>query len=223
MELTLHGQRLCLLPQRAIFWPIQRTLLVADLHLGKAATFAAAGVPVPAGSMSADLARLSGVIASTRAGRVIVLGDLLHARHAHQPSVGDALSQWRERHADTEIVLIRGNHDRSAGDPPAALRLNVVDGPWLCEPFVLVHEPIEEHERGYVLAGHVHPGVSLRSAWGGRARAACFVIGRRRGVLPAFGGFTGMGRVPVREGDRIIAVGAVGEDLVELNAASAGV
>ncbi|MDQ6639386.1 MAG: hypothetical protein M3Z15_06930, partial [Pseudomonadota bacterium] len=63
----------------------------------------------------------------------------------------------------------------------------------------------------YVLAGHLHPCVSL----GGRAfdhlRLPCFWLGDEVGVLPAFGAFTGMHPIQAGTSDRVfpIAEGAV--------------
>lgn len=42
-----RGHRLKLLGARAVWDPTQRLLLVADLHLGKAESFQAHGVPLP--------------------------------------------------------------------------------------------------------------------------------------------------------------------------------
>ncbi|MBZ0171464.1 MAG: DEAD/DEAH box helicase, partial [Phycisphaerales bacterium] len=69
-------EQLDLLPERAVWWPARRTLLVADLHLGKPASFRSAGAPVPEQVTGADLARLSSLIKTQHAQRVIVLGDL---------------------------------------------------------------------------------------------------------------------------------------------------
>ncbi|HET7427286.1 MAG TPA: DEAD/DEAH box helicase, partial [Gemmatimonadales bacterium] len=55
--LRLAGEDLVLLPERALFWPRTATLVVADLHWGKAATFRAAGIPIPTGTTGEDLAR----------------------------------------------------------------------------------------------------------------------------------------------------------------------
>ena len=48
-ETALCGERVVLRVERALFWPAQATLFVADVHLGKAATFRAGGVPLPRG------------------------------------------------------------------------------------------------------------------------------------------------------------------------------
>ena len=76
---TLAGESVELLAERAIHWPGGHTLFVADVHLGKAAAFRAGGVAIPRGATAHDLARLDGLIERTRARRLVVLGDFLHA------------------------------------------------------------------------------------------------------------------------------------------------
>ena len=77
---ALCGEQVELLAARALHWPRERTVFVADVHLGKAAAFRAGGVPLPRGSTAADLARLARVLQQTGARRLVVLGDFLHAR-----------------------------------------------------------------------------------------------------------------------------------------------
>ena len=108
-----------LLPERALFWPRAGTLVVADLHWGKGATFRAAGIPIPVGTTSDDLARLDGALLRTGARRLVVLGDLFHARAGRIATHTLAeLRRWRGAAPELEILLVRGNHDRHAGDPP---------------------------------------------------------------------------------------------------------
>ena len=52
---ALCGEQVELLALRALHWPRERTVFVADVHLGKAAAFRAGGVPLPRGSTAADL------------------------------------------------------------------------------------------------------------------------------------------------------------------------
>ena len=100
-----------LLPGRAAFLAATATLLVADVHLGKAATFRNAGIPVPEGSAQADLARLERLVRDTAARRLIVLGDLFHARSGCTQAVFDEFAAARAGMPDTEVLLIAGNHD----------------------------------------------------------------------------------------------------------------
>ena len=99
---------MALLPERALLLKKSRTLIVADVHWGKTATFRAASIPIPPGTTSDDLARLSDVITRTRASRLIVLGDLLHAKTWKAKQTHAAIVQWRKKHRALPITLVRG-------------------------------------------------------------------------------------------------------------------
>ena len=199
------GERLTLMPERAVFWERNRTLLVADPHWGKAATFRASAIPVPRGTTAEGLARLDRAIARMAPRRVVFLGDYLHAREGRAPETLRALADWRAANRDLDIVLVRGNHDRRAGDPPAEAGVRCVDAPLHEKPFVLAHHPGTSDD-GYVLAGHLHPGVHLFGPGRMRERLPCFWLGRAGAVLPAFGDFTGLADVTPEGGDRVYAV-----------------
>ncbi len=216
VRLDLAEEPVHLLPERALFVPRTSTLVTADLHWGKAATFRAAGIPIPRGGTGDDLLRLDAALARTAARRLVILGDLFHAK-AGRVSVEtlDELQRWRTAHLQLSILLVRGNHDRRAGDPPGELGIDCVDAPAADPPFVLQHHP-SASDGGYALAGHLHPGLTLTGPALFRERLPCFVIGPRRAVLPAFGGFTGCHpvepafdeRLYVVAGHEVLAVGA---------------
>lgn len=206
-EVELAGEPVRLLPERALLLAARGTLVVADLHWGKAATFRAAGVPVPPGSTAADLARLDAALDRTGARRLVVLGDLFHARAGRlAPATLAVLGAWRSRRAALEILLVRGNHDHSAGDPPADLGITCVDPPHAEGPFTCRHHPEPRTGDGYVLAGHLHPTVRLVGAARQRARLPCFWFADRVGVLPAFGEFTGSALIRPGPHDRVWVV-----------------
>ena len=212
VEVAIAGERLRLCPERAAYWPATRTLLVADPHWGKAAAFRAGGIPVPGGTTAGGLRRLDALLAAFDVEQLVFLGDFLHARAGRTAAVFGALSAWRARHASLEVVLVRGNHDRGAGDPPTTLGLRCVDAPLAMPPFALAHLPEPSDDR-YVLAGHLHPGVVLTGAGRQRERLPCFWFGARVGVLAAFGEFTGLATVKPTEGDRVVVV--AGDRLVD--------
>src|SRR5512140_1063418 len=91
LDTAVGGEPVTLLADRALFWPRERTLFVADVHLGKTATFRANGVPLPRGTTAGDLARLTRLIERMQAARVVVLGDFLHARAGRVPALDDAV------------------------------------------------------------------------------------------------------------------------------------
>ena len=68
----LAGEIITLLPERAMYWPRAETLFVADTHWGKDATFRAAAIAVPGGTLRDDLDRLGATIQRTGARRLIV-------------------------------------------------------------------------------------------------------------------------------------------------------
>ncbi|WP_369990084.1 ligase-associated DNA damage response endonuclease PdeM [Pseudomonas xanthosomatis] len=207
LAIEYAGESLLLLADRAVYWPRRRALLVADLHIGKAASYRAQHQPVPHGTTQVTLARLDALLAAHACSTLIVLGDFLHARSARAPGTLAALQAWRERHSALHIVLVRGNHDRHAGDPPAQLGIRVYEEPWLLEPFALCHEP-EPHAIHPVLAGHVHPAYVLRGRGRQRLRMPCFVFGPQVALLPAFGEFTGGWNVLPEADSRLYLAGA---------------
>ena len=209
------GEALSLLSERAVYWKARATLFVADPHFGKAAAFRAGGVPVPRGTTTENLRRLDTCLSRTGARRIVFLGDFLHAREGRAPETLRVLNEWRARHADVDMVLIRGNHDVRAGDPPRELTIRCETGPITESPFVLAHHPAES-DAGYVLAGHIHPGVWLHGSARQFERLPCFWFGARTAVLPAFGEFTGVASVDVRPGDRVWVV--AGNEVIDVSA-----
>ena len=207
------GEPLTLMPERVAFWQRRETLLVADPHWGKAATFRASAIPVPRGTTAEGLARLDRAIHRTGARRVVFLGDYLHARDGRAPDTLRSLAHWRTANRDLDVILVRGNHDHHAGDPPVEAGIRCVDAPLTEPPFVLAHHPARSDE-GYTLAGHLHPGAQLVGRGRMRERLPCFWLGKSCGVLPAFGDFTGLADVSADPGDRVFVV--AGGEVVEV-------
>jgi DNA ligase-associated metallophosphoesterase len=197
----LAGEELWLLPEKALYWPAQQALLIADVHFGKAAAYRSLGQPVPQGTTASNIAVIDQLLAKLPCRQLIFLGDFLHGPGSHASGTMSALAQWRSRHVDLPMTLIRGNHDKRAGDPPASLNIRVVPEPLLVGPFA------ERH----VLAGHVHPVYRLHGMGRQSLRLACFRLGERISLLPAFGAFTG-GYPVVRDDSCKIFV--IGDDQV---------
>src|ERR1700722_12601556 len=138
LRIEFGGEALHLLPDRAVWWPGRQTLLVADVHVGKGATFRALGVPVPSGSSTKDLARIGELTTSVGARRGIILGDLIHVRIGKHPEIAESVAAWRESFGDVKMVLVRGNHDRASGAIPESWRMEVREGEWEDEGFAFV-------------------------------------------------------------------------------------
>lgn len=188
-SILVNGATLTMLPQRALLWHRHRMLIIADIHIGKAAAFRAGGIPVPHGTTRTNLEAIDALLKTYAIECILFLGDFLHARAARAPATLMVLQQWRDRHPTLHLILVRGNHDHHAGDPPAAMRMEVRDEPLIIDGLAFCHHP-QPIDDAYVLAGHLHPVLRLRR---GResVRLPCFVFTDRVATLPAFGAFTG--------------------------------
>ncbi|KKW67593.1 hypothetical protein AAV94_09685 [Lampropedia cohaerens] len=187
----LAGERVQLFGARALHWPAQRMLVVADLHLGKGDVFRRAGLAVPRGGTRADLWRLQQLLQATDARQLLVLGDFVHGPVADAPWRAQ-WQQWRARHAHIGIDVVAGNHDRQlrrAAGLADLLGITLHTAPLQRPPFVFAHatEDVPASIDGYVLSGHLHPVVRLP----GLPRLPVFAFGAGAGVLPAFTQFSG--------------------------------
>jgi DNA ligase-associated metallophosphoesterase len=212
-RIDIAGEDLLLLPERAAFWAGTRTLFVADFHLGKAASFRNAGIPMPSGTTTENVDRLERCIATHRATRLVFLGDFLHSAEGRAERTLARFGEWRAARRGLDIVLVRGNHDDRAGDPPGEWGMRCVNPGEAMAPFALVHEP-RPVRGGYALAGHIHPAVRLTGSAGESMRLPCFWFGPRVGVLPSFGAFTGSAVVRPKAGDRVFVV--AGDEVVSV-------
>ncbi len=203
---NLLDQDLLLLPQRAIYWRQEKTLIAADVHLGKVGHFRKAGIAVPRDMEQGDLAVLSDLIHEYRPEKIIFLGDLFHS---DINADWDWFALWRQQFPKLKICLIRGNHDIVHDDNYHRLNITLHDELFIA-PFLMLHHPLTAMElqqlNAYVFCGHIHPGVNLA----GKARQSltlpCFAFGDKQAILPSFGKFTGRVAIRSRNTDRIFAV-----------------
>jgi DNA ligase-associated metallophosphoesterase len=186
-QAPLHwqGHTLQLLAARAVWAPAQRTLLVADLHLGKAETFQRAGIPLPS---DGDLETLNALIALAQCWQpeqLIVLGDLIHSPLGLTSELLQKLAALPQL-LGCPLRLIGGNHDRPATIAGLPQEPSQALGPWW-----LSHEPEHKVDR-LNLCGHLHP-VAIVGKGNNRLRLRCFSLDQRqqRLALPAFGRLTG--------------------------------
>ncbi|WP_404384732.1 ligase-associated DNA damage response endonuclease PdeM [Caenispirillum salinarum] len=177
-------------PSGALFWPKEQTLVVADMHLEKAATLARRGAGfLPPYDTRETLRLLEGLMRRHAPKRLIALGDAFHdAKAAHGLTEADA-ARLRKLTAATEWIWITGNHD-----PVAPLHLGGrAEEVAEIGPLVFRHDPQPAtglRSADGEVAGHLHPKAAV-TVRGQRLSRPCFVTDTRRLVLPAFGTFTG--------------------------------
>ena len=192
MRLTIHGVDLIADRAGALYWPEERALLVADLHLEKGSSLARSGQLLPPYDTVATLARLSAVAARHSPRRIFFLGDAFHDPFAGERIGAEALAAITTLGAGRDLVWISGNHDPAPPDAVPGARVNEIRQGGL----VLRHLPSPRDVAGEI-AGHLHPiaRVQTRAAV---VRRACFISDGTRALLPAFGAYAG--GINVREG-----------------------
>ncbi len=205
--LNLNGAQVQLLPERALFWEQENALLVADVHLGKEYVFGRQGIAIPAGSSESTLRRLSALLAQTNAHECIVLGDFFHDTPSPHDSWLNAVSEFLDQHPTVKVCIAAGNHDKPRGQERIDSRITWHNEPVQRGPLVLQHEPGQD-DRGYVLAGHIHPVISIGKAFQRGIRGPCFWQQPDCLVLPAFGEFTGGRSVTPAKNDAIFMIGS---------------
>jgi uncharacterized protein len=184
-ELTIAGIGLVADCAGALYWPEQRLLAVADLHLEKGSAFARRGVLLPPYDTASTLARLARLIERYAPALVIALGDSFHdgdgpARMTEfdRGALG-ALQRGRD------WVWLAGNHDPEPAEGIGGRFAGVL----AIGPLTLRHEPSPQPGDGEI-AGHLHP--LARVARRGRAVSRrCFAGDGRRLIMPAFGAYAG--------------------------------
>ena len=187
VDLAWHGQPLQLLAERALWDPSERQLLLADLHLGKAESFQASGIPLPSDGDLGNLNRLLELAARWQPKRLVVLGDLIHSRLGLTGELRAKLEALPEL-LGCPLELIGGNHERGSWIEGLPQQPSHRSGMlWLS------HEPETPPEPQLLnVCGHLHPVAVLRHG-SDRLRLPCFGLDRaaRRLLLPAFGDLTG--------------------------------
>lgn len=181
IPLDFAGRCFTVVGGRALFWPRQSALILADLHLEKASWFAARGQMLPPHDSLMTLERIDALLAATAAERVWCLGDNFHDSDGPGRMSEAARALLARMTASVDWLWITGNHDEKlpAGIGGRILAETQVEG------LVLRHEA-DGHEMLPELSGHFHPKYGA----GGVSRP-CFVASAAKLILPAFGALTG--------------------------------
>lgn len=206
------GQQLWLSAEKALFWEEEKALILSDLHFGKTGHFRRSGIAVPQHIYRNDLHRLVTLIQHFQPHELIIVGDMFHS---HSNREMDLFRKWREDLASVQVHLVKGNHDILEASWYRETGLELHEQELKRGPFRFIHEPDDSDSAAYTFSGHLHPGVLLRGNGKQSLRFPCFYFGKQQGILPAFGGFTGLSLVDPQAGDAVYAI--VEQQLVAFN------
>jgi DNA ligase-associated metallophosphoesterase len=204
MKVSIFGEVLSLIPDRAIFWETKKLLLLADLHLGKVNHFRRSGIAVPLKANDKNIEVLIQLILDTKPERVVFLGDLFHS---HYNNEWEVLRNLISNFPFVSFELVMGNHDILSVQQYTRNRITIHSDTLLEFPFLLSHHPLETFPTDqYNLAGHVHPGVQLVGKGKQAVTLPCFHFGEHSGILPSFGAFTGLAKIKPKKNDQVYVI-----------------
>ncbi|GMQ28581.1 ligase-associated DNA damage response endonuclease PdeM [Algoriphagus confluentis] len=188
-----------LLREKAIWVKNQKTLLISDLHFGKAAHFRKSGIPIPEPVHNSDLQIIEDLVQKWSPQAIYFLGDLFHSDWNGQWEV---LMKFIEGFSEIEFHLVKGNHDVLPPKLYTHAPLKIHPEEFRLGNLVLSHEPLTEVENGFLnICGHIHPGILLRGKARQHVRIPCFYFNGTTLIMPAFGNFTGLALVKPELGD----------------------
>jgi DNA ligase-associated metallophosphoesterase len=168
----------------ALWMPDSHTLLVSDLHLGKAERNARRGGGLwPPYENDATLSRLEGEVKALKPNKIIALGDSFDDSRCVEALAESDRNRIIALAQNRDLIWITGNHDPAPNGLPgvgiAELMLGNITLRHIAEP----QETLE-------ISGHYHPKATLH-ARGRRISRKCFMHDAARLILPAFGAYTG--------------------------------
>lgn len=202
LEITIEEERLILLPEKALYWPAQKAIIVADMHWGKTAHFRKHGIAIPLKAQHNDEKRLSELVRKHNAERLIIAGDMFHSKANNET---ENFTHWRKAHESLEVELVIGNHDILPRE--AYSKFNIIVHKDLLEqgPFTIIHDT-PEVENGFYIHGHVHPAFATGGKGHRKLTLPCFAQSERRLILPAFGSFTGKHKLSKKDFKHIYVI-----------------
>jgi len=183
--LGLAGAAFQVDPMGALYWPMERLLVIADLHFEKGSAYARRRVFLPPYDTAATLAMLAEVMCRYAPRRVVALGDSFHDAFASERLSARDRAGLRALQAGRDWVWIAGNHDPCV---PAGLEGELVDE--LAMSGISFRHAPSAKAKGPEIAGHLHP-VARVAGSAGSVRRRCFVSDSFRCILPAFGAYAG--------------------------------
>jgi DNA ligase-associated metallophosphoesterase len=196
-EITVAESAFIADSEGALFWPSQRILVVADLHLEKGSSFAARGVLLPPHDSAATLALLGRVIDRYAPNAVIALGDSFHDAHGPSRMAPQDSAALARLQRGREWLWLLGNHDPGRTDAVGGSFADAL----AIGPLVFRHMPTGTEGE---IAGHLHP-LARVNACGRMVVRRCFVCDGARLVMPAFGAYAGGLSVRDRAFSRVFA------------------
>ena len=172
-----------LIPDGSIYWPIKKTLILGDLHLEKSSFLARLGNFLPPYDSFETLAKLDITLNSFDVIKIILLGDIFHDKSGIKRLNNNTYNYLERLCNKYKVVWIVGNHDGQLNPKNSMLCLR-----YKMDDINFVHKSEENNINE--LSGHYHPKATLKF-YKKNISKPCFLVGKSKIILPAYGVFTG--------------------------------
>lgn len=189
-----------------IWWPAEKTLIIADLHFGKTGHFRKSGIAVPQDVFKKDLHQLFAGIQFHKPQQVFIAGDMFHSKANTEM---DLFTRWRNDLSAINFHLIKGNHDILHDDYYKSTGISI-SKELHTRSFSFIHDISEvdanDREEKFYFSGHVHPAVSIHGMSRQSLSFPCFYFTKTFAVLPAFSAFSGHCIIRAKKTDNVFAI-----------------
>lgn len=188
---------------RFVFRPKDKSIICADIHIGKGSHFRKNGIAIPKLVNKNNFWNLSAAFDLFRPEQFIVLGDMVHSTENDE---WKDMQDFLDNYPNMQRILIRGNHEiehdllyeNMGFDVMSTLERHGV---------TYLHDDADRTSiDSFVFCGHLHPAVRLYGAGKQHLKVPCFWLGENKLTLPAFGSFTGNAAISPKKKDRVFAV-----------------
>lgn len=185
LQLTSH---LVCDSRRAAWFPRERVLAVADLHLGYAWAHRLSGQLMPIPPTNDTLTRLAELQREYEPEEIVVLGDVVHRAMNLSVLEEEIRELFNALSPKSRLTFLAGNHDRD---------LQKVLQQWLLPielaasrevgANLLMHGDAASKANGKrIIMGHEHPAISIGDGVTTSQKCPCFLVSDTVVVLPAF-------------------------------------
>ncbi|MDC3024080.1 ligase-associated DNA damage response endonuclease PdeM [Alphaproteobacteria bacterium] len=182
-KINFANNTFILVSDGSVYWPRRKTLILGDLHLEKSSFYAKLGDFLPPYDSYETLSKLDKTLNTFDIAKIILLGDIFHDNDGMK-RLNSNLNKYLEYLCTSyNVIWIVGNHD--GGHKPLNTKLYLRHDE---ENISFVHKA--ERKSVYEFSGHYHPKATI-NFYQKRISNPCFLVGKSKIIMPAYGVFTG--------------------------------
>jgi len=206
-------------------------IVCTDLHLGYEGIMAKKGVLIPKVNLKYILETLDKVLKKTRAGNIIINGDIKNEFSTVDIEEFNELYELVSfaKEKKIKLILIKGNHDNFVERYREPFNLKVYNQEAKIGNYLFFHGeelPSTTKDVDLLIMGHEHPAIIIYDSINRKVRLNCFLYGyykrKRLLVMPALNYFAGGTGVNIEPKENLLAPIFKEIDVDEMKAIVAG-